>query len=113
VYDIHGAVKVGDHWEGIVLYEGGKDNCDESEAPYDIISEWRDEPVVDWSVISPWFNAVIQNPSGRWNAVVCDSEPKILDDEGWCNYGQSMMIPTEYAPKFRGDWKDSLVRRPV
>lgn len=74
----------------------------------DLIQEWIDKPMVDWSKMAAWHDCVAKNPDGIWRAY--DINPGIEDDVvGW---GPGDYIPQEYAPQWAGDWRNSLVKRP-
>lgn len=71
------------------------------------------KPIVDWSTISPWFKYVAMDRNDIW--FMFKTAPTI-NNNFWKNYDcihdPYLRIPDEYAPKFDGDWKDSLVERP-
>jgi hypothetical protein len=76
-----------------------------------IASEWVDKPVIDWSLMPAWAKFVAMNEDGAWNWY------RVEPNKGWYmwlmtgteNWGE---IPSEYAPKWDGDWKNSLIERP-
>lgn len=72
------------------------------------ISEWREVPEVDWSLYAKWHVYVAMNKDNLWYAY--DLPPKLGTLGYWLGAGEH--IPQEYAPKFSGDWKDSLIERP-
>lgn len=78
----------------------------------DLVSIWTESPEVDWSVIPPWMNWVAMDENGEWAAYTV--KPETLSDEWFLNDGRAdhVYIPPAYAPKYSGDWKDSLVERP-
>jgi hypothetical protein len=88
----------------------------------DIVSEWTEKPIVDWSILPRWANLVMMDEHGKWhwarknkNVVCCDCT--ILDKYGHFfrgrdGIGECGNIPDEYAPKFSGRWQDSAVERP-
>lgn len=84
------------------------------ESYWDLISEWPNTPEVNWSVIPPWFNWVAMDYSGDW--IAHGEKPEISGQLlHWeCASGDSneMLIPPAFAPKWTGDWKQSLVERP-
>ena len=77
---------------------------DKSETQNDIISEWIDKPVIDWSAMPAWAKFVAMNDNEEWYWYT--SAPNKC-----CPY-ISGRIPSEYAPKWEGDWRNSLIERP-
>lgn len=73
----------------------------------------KEKPIVDWSTISPWFKYVAMDRNDIW--FMFKTAPTI-NNNFWKNYDcihdSYLRIPDEYAPKFDGYWKDSLVERP-
>jgi hypothetical protein len=69
----------------------------------DIISEWIDKPDIDWSLMPAWAKFVAMDKEGNWDWYT--SAP---------NTGLYMAgkIPAEYAPKWEGEWRKSLIERP-
>jgi len=107
---VHGAILgPGRGWNTYVWNNSGinyysrPDDCE-------LISEWTDKPEVDWSAMPRWaeWYAIDGNGIPRW---FNGRMPSIKDDI-WVNYELWGVVPFEYAPKWDGDWKDSLVRRP-
>lgn len=89
---------------------------------HDILSVHLSRPVVDWPAMPKWAKAVVKNKdeSWRWFTV---KEVVPVADFIWelgnkvssifsSEYKDSGLIPPAYAPKWEGDWKDSLVLRP-
>ena len=59
-----------------------------------------------------WINAYAMDKNGRWWGY--EAAPKVTRWNNWGDInGDSILIPREYAPKFDGDWKDSLCVREV
>lgn len=71
----------------------------------------KEKPIVDWSVLPAWFNWIAMDGDNEWWTFV--DKPSISANTGdtWVS-SSCIPIPREYAPKFNGDWKDSLVERP-
>ena len=96
----------------------GRNYTKTGDSSCDLISEWIDAPEVDWSFIPPWFIALAMNKNFDWRAFT--EKPSLLVGNSiWSipgtfyQPGQTVIdIPSQYAPKFTGDWKDSLVCRP-
>lgn len=109
-YPIHGAIL--DRTDGWCIYVWRNDGGNLPSQPYhsDLISEWTDRPEVDWSAMPKWaeWYAIDGNGIPRW---FNGRMPSIKDDI-WVNYELWGVVPFEYAPKWSGDWKDSLVKRP-
>jgi hypothetical protein len=78
-----------------------------------IASEWIDKPIIDWSLMPAWAKFVVMEKNGKW--YIHTSEP-LIDEEFyyWRAKSDSIcsLIPTEYCPKWEGDWKKSLIERP-
>jgi hypothetical protein len=76
---------------------------------YDIIGEWIDKPVIDWSLMPAWAKFVAMDNNGVW----CWYTYKPSLKHVWCVIdGFFGKIPSEYAPKWEGDWRNSLIERP-
>jgi hypothetical protein len=67
------------------------------------------KPVVDWPSMPAWVNAVARDADGRWHGHVCKPD---IGFYGWSRGSAIVLIPKSHAPKFSGDWMDSLVERP-
>lgn len=78
----------------------------------DIVSEWIDKPIVDWSLYAKWHIAVNMDDGGEWYAYE-GSVPVRGGEFFWTWTGVRSPIPKSYAPTFTGDRKDSLVMRPT
>jgi hypothetical protein len=75
-----------------------------------IVGEWIDKPVIDWSTMPAWAKFVAMDSRGYWWWY--EKEP-IIGESTWrpeTDYYDE--IPTEYAPKWGGDWRNSLIERP-
>jgi hypothetical protein len=74
-----------------------------------IASEWVDKPVIDWSLMPAWAKFVAMDSNRRcfWYTHKPSLERLWYVIDG--DYGK---IPAEYAPKWDGDWKNSLIERP-
>jgi len=113
---IHGAThnRCG-HWSMTSWHEDGSSYRDRL-WDVDIISEWKDEPVIPdnfWSEIVPFYvNYIAQSASGAWSGY--ENEPRMMKGTNCYNEwtGYSMGIPSKYAPIFSGEPKDSLLKRP-
>jgi hypothetical protein len=90
------------------------DGCDyiresQPQSPKDIIGIWIDKPVIDWSVMPAWAKFVAMDSNGSWFWYT--HKPSL--EHVWCvidgDYGK---IPSEYAPKWDVDWRNSLIERP-
>lgn len=74
----------------------------------DLVSEWIDKPEFDWSKAAAWHVAIAMDSSKEWLAY---NEVPELGDTVWrCEDWQT--VPEEHAPKWTGDWHDSLIIRP-
>jgi hypothetical protein len=114
-YVVHGAYQ---HKELGWIFTGWTDNGmynslldDHPTSDLDIVSEWVDKPVFDWSIQSPWFKYAAMDYDGQW--FLFDNKPtRVLDH--WTGVGSTCVarIPLAYVPFFLGDWKDSLIQRP-
>lgn len=82
---------------------------DEPNSTYNIVGEWVEKPVVDWSVMPTWAKFVAMDRNSNWYWY--DKKPT-KDCFKWNNMCQAGIIPSSYAPKFNGDWTESLIERP-
>lgn len=92
-------------------YSGGVFFGDGAHAEYDLISEWVDKPVVDWSKLAAWHRWVARDEDGSWYVYAKRPELAVATWRG--EYHEYQRIPENYSPTFSGDWKDSLVERPT
>jgi hypothetical protein len=82
---------------------------DKSETQNDIISEWIEKPVIDWSSMPAWAKFVAMDSGGVWLWYTHKPSLKHV----WCVIdGYFGKIPSEYAQKWDGDWRNSLIERP-
>ena len=84
----------------------------DSNTESDIVGPWVEKPVFDRSLLPPWCNkAIAMDQNGRWWHY--NEEPTRREEmDMWgvtTPYGESQRIPAAYAPKWEGDWKDSLL----
>jgi len=87
----------------------GYDYVTKSESPKDILSEWIDKPVIDWSLMPAWAKFVAMDSGGVWLWYTHKPSLKHV----WCVIdGYFGKIPSEYAQKWDGDWRNSLIERP-
>lgn len=70
---------------------------------------WLEKPKVDWSLYGTMVRCVAMDSRGIWDAFI-ETKPE-LTIKDWLGL-DSYHIPTRYAPKFSGDWKDSLIENP-
>jgi hypothetical protein len=70
------------------------------------------KPVVDWAAMPAWAVAVAMDQGGVWYCYPLGLP--VLGQACWraLRGGVAIAIPPSHAPKFNGDWKDSLVIRP-
>lgn len=109
-YPIHGAVLLTQGWR-LAMWDDNGCTYHNSLLPatIDLIAEWQDTPIVDWSAMPAWCNYVAMNKDGGWYAHAI--EPTITA-RFWESDGLQVFIPKEYHPIFTGNWKDSLTKRP-
>jgi hypothetical protein len=108
---LDGVFRIGFQMEGalIALQMNGMYFDDKSQSPNDVISEWIDKPIVDWSLMPAWAKFVAMDKSGKWWWYT--HKPSL--EHVWCIIdGFGGVIPSEYAPKWEGDWRNSLIERP-
>jgi hypothetical protein len=109
---LDGKFRIGFQLDGalIALQMNGMYFDDKSQSPNDIIGEWIDKPVIDWTLMPAWAKFVAMNRGGEWWWY--EKEP-VIGENIWRSeseyYGK---IPTEYCPKWDGDWRNSLIERP-
>ena len=76
----------------------------------DLIAEWIDKPVVDWSKMPAWAKWVARiGYAWAW----FDHKPIVIDNQYLPTNGRWDWIPSEYCPVWSGDWRESLVERPT
>lgn len=79
----------------------------------DIVAEWIDKPELPPGVVLPsWANkAMAMDADGSWHCYA--SIPEIGKPDQWMlsvlGSTQFYVIPRNCTPKWKGDWKDSLV----
>ncbi len=108
-YPVHAALLVGTVWYVKVYKSSGHLDFPDD---HDLISEWVDKPVVDWSKLAAWHRWVARDERGEWFSF---GQKPTIGLAHWmiargCDY---CPIPPQYSPTFSGDWKDSLVERPT
>lgn len=108
---VHGAILDEEGWES---YSGwmtsGKYFGEDDSSPRDLIAPWIDKPSFDRSLLPAWANKAMAMDAG--NCWYCFSEVPIpqSDSQGnWDGGGWQDTIPREFAPKWSGNWKDSLL----
>jgi hypothetical protein len=74
----------------------------------DLISEWIDKPEWDWSKAADWHVAIAMDEDKRWFPF---REVPSKVEISWCG-SHDRSIPPEHAPKWTGDWRESLIVRP-
>lgn len=107
---IHGAILIKDAWYAKVFQRDGNYHY-QDESPFDLISEWVDRPVVDWSKLAAWHRWVAMDEDGSWYAY--SERPELACATWRVENTEYQRIPENYSPTFSGDWKDSLVERPT
>lgn len=115
-HSIHGAYLFQGRWVNCVWQECGLHGMKEGNGdPYDLIAEWVDKPVVDWSKMAAWHRWVAMNENGWWFAFTLKPMlGKVSWVEDQClGCGHPQFIHPDYSPAFSGNWKDSLVERPT
>lgn len=110
LYTIHGAVYRADEW---MIGRWDLTGSNLSHGFHDLISEWVDKPVVDWSKLAAWHRWVAMDEDGSWYAY---AETPHMGSTVWSGLDGNVngdRVPAAYSPTFSGDWKDSLVERPT
>jgi len=92
------------------------DTCEEYngevESSNDLLTPWVDKPVVNWAAMPAWAKAVWWSPG--WECWFWSSKVPIKGDIGFDEYETQGGIPEPHCPPpWTGDWKDSLVERPM
>jgi hypothetical protein len=108
---IHGAVHHDGKWSTACWLSDGYYYDAKVPQSLDLISEWIDKPEVDWSAMPRWAEWVAMDKDGEWT--LFSAKPS-MDIGCWWSDGDVTYlaeIPPSYAPKWDGDWRDSLVRR--
>lgn len=70
-----------------------------------------------WPLLPPWIEWVAMDKDELWFGHYKEPAADVDDCEIWIKGGiedlcGSMYIPGKYAPRWRGDWRKSLTRRP-
>lgn len=112
-YPIHGAYLIMDRWSFVMLTKEGAYNTTWETTDFDLISEWVETPEVDWSLYPKWWDWIAMDADGEWYGYY-NCIPTYEGDSWWYNDngGDGSHIPPQYAPKYNGHAKDSLVKRP-
>lgn len=109
---IHGAFEDGkDFWRLQNWHcNGGRVWDDGYEDELDIVSEWPNFEF-DWSGPPKWADRwVAKDGPGEW---YCYAEkPSVEPNAQVWRFAKGWPIPKEFAPKFTGDWTDSLHENP-
>ena len=111
-YPIHGAILYLNGEWGSYVWNNAGCYLPTQPHPSDLVSEWIDKPEVDWSAMPRWAEWVAMDKDGEWTFF---SAKPSMDIGCWWSDGDVTYlaeIPPSYAPKWDGDWRDSLVRRP-
>jgi len=112
---IWGRYKVAhNHWKSAMWLSSGA--WTGSNTKKNITEIWTDPPQVPddfWTrVISPWMNVAAMDGDKKWYQYSINPEHSTTAWQYNHIAGLCSRIPPEYAPKFSGDWKDSLIVRP-
>lgn len=94
----------------ILISRDGTYAINRNPCPEDLISEWVDKPEMDRSVLPPWIKAVAMDNNGCWFGYM--REPHRNDSVWFTNSNVNndhCYIPPSHAPKWSGDWRESLV----
>ena len=78
---------------------------------FNLTTPWIDKPEWDWSTTPPWMNWLAMDEGEFW--YLYTNKPT-LSGNGFSS-GESddvWFVPKQHAPKWSGNWKDSLVGRP-
>lgn len=77
---------------------------------YNLVEPWVDKPEWDWSKTLPWINWLAMDQDGIW--YLFGTKPDLRSTTWFTVEGAILNVHRDYAPKWRGNWKDSLVGRP-
>jgi len=111
-FSIHGAYEtIGGKWNSTNWLGDGGYFLDNDNSDLDIVSEWVDKPIFDWTIQSPWFKYAAMDADGRWFLY---SDKPTCENTEWLRVSLTKItrIPPAYVPTFNGDWKGSLIQRP-
>lgn len=103
---IHGAVlsKLG-HWYACIWDKDGLYLPPKTDFAGDIVGPWIERPVIDVPSMPAWCSWAAMDADGEWFAY---QNPPAREINGWM--GECVPIPWAYTPKWKGDWKESLVK---
>lgn len=112
-YPVHASILNKDGWTTVNLTLIGRLYI-EGECNSDIVSEWVEPIEFDFSILPAWCDKCIaMDESGVW---YCYQEIPFRENDVWfLNTDLSALayeIPEKYAPKWKGNWKDSLKLNP-
>lgn len=107
VYPVHAGILLGTGWKIACYTKAGGEFVNEN-ADNDIIAEWIDKPEMDISVLPKWANWISRDCWGGWYWF--EAQPTQRDHAWNASIGLAGYILAEYAPKWDGDWKDSLTK---
>lgn len=113
-FPVHAAIWFMSAWYVSTYNTSGRCNThddDDGDGDDDLIAEWVDRPVVDWSKMAAWHRWVAMDARGKWFAY--DERPKLNVAYWWGAGSVVCEIPPQHYPTFSGNWKDSLVERPT
>lgn len=105
---LHGAIYNEGYWATASWFSNGT-IYSHGESPNDLIAPWIDKPEFDRNFLPKW-KAIAMESSGSWWAF--SEVPYITEHYNyWDATGNvlAVRIPSEHAPKWSGDWKDSLL----
>lgn len=110
-YPIHGSALSKDgQWYHLCWSKNGLYLPPKTDFAADIVGPWAEKPVIDVPSMPAWTSWAAMDSDGVWHAYRVEPEAESAVwavSEGYINYTR---IPPSHAPKWEGDWKESLVK---
>ena len=104
----HGAWMAEDGWRSDTWSSLGSYTDNASLKDFDIVGPWIDKPVINAADMPAWCSWAAMDSCGVWYAY--GNEPVLGPSDWFVAVGYMVVIPSAYAPKWSGDWKDSLIK---
>ena len=108
-FPVHGAIQTSGVWIISTWTACGDYLHSKSIRHGDLVGPWVERPEVDWAAMPAWMDWAAMDADGRW---YCYPSTPVTQDSAYWYAANYVVIPSDYAPKWVGDWKDSLVVRP-
>lgn len=115
-WSCHGAVFIDGQWIGSDM---SPDPQMSAVRGGDLIGPWTEPITMDWAALPRWIREtdgwIASDCNGDWNGFSGPTKPRQWPrQKTWerCNGQYAVFIPPAYAPKWTGDWRESLTKVP-